>query len=188
MNIWEKQINLVNKIKNKKCSRSYKELLNDYQPLIISLSLTFNKTYRQTPLEIEDIRNVMSFYFHKLVIDYNPEKQKEFSSYIKEFLYYRTSTWIKHYITLNHQVMNFYDETIIHDQTQSINRLEINSDILEPKNTPALTETEVKIINMIKDGYSMKEISTLLKINLKTLYAAKKRAINKIKNNFNSFS
>ena len=184
MSSWETQLELVENIKRHECSKSYKKLLADYQPLIISLSINFKRKYHQTPIELDDIKNVMSFYFYKLIMDYDKSRKKEFPSYIKEFLYYRTSTWIKHYITLNHQVMNFYDETYIHEKTGKQDRLNINKDILEPENTPSLNRTEIKIINFIKDGYSMKEISTMLGINLKTLYATKTRAINKIKSNF----
>lgn len=185
MNIWDKQLDLIKKIKNEQCYKCYIELLKDYEPLIISLGLSFKRKYRQTPIELEDIKNVMSFYFYKLILDYDSSRQKEFPSYIKEFLYYRTSTWIKHYITLNHQVMNYYEESHIHERTQKIDRLNINSDILEPENTPTLSKKEIRIINFIKDGYTMKEISTVMDINLKTLYASKNRALDKIKENFN---
>jgi|GEM_PF-2760689 len=92
MSLSVNQLELVQNIQKNRCVKSYKKLLYDYEPLIMSLSINFKQKYRQTPVEIEDIKNVISFHFYKLIIEYDNSRKKEFPSYIKEFLYYRTST------------------------------------------------------------------------------------------------
>ena len=179
----KEQKELIEKIKNEKCVKSYKKLLNEYEPLIKSLSLSFSKKYKNTPIEIDDIKNVMSYYFYKLILDYDDNREKMFPSYIKEFLYYRTSTWIKHYVTLNHQVMNYYENST-DNNSQKIDRVYLNEELLDTDKTSNLSKLEVNVIELTKNGYSIKEISEKLNVNIKTLYAAKSRAIEKIQNNF----
>ncbi len=179
----EDQLKLVKKIQEEKCVKSYKKLLGEYDPLIKSLSSSFKSKYRNTPIEIDDIKNVMSFHFYKLILDYDKSRKKAFPSYVKEFLYYRTSTWIKHYVTLNHQVMN-YSENNVDNNSQSIDKMYLNEELLDTKNTSSLSKLEVQVIELTKSGMTIKEISLKLSINIKTLYAAKSRAIEKIQNNF----
>ena len=179
----KEQKKLIEKIKNEKCIKSYRQLLSEYDPLIKSLSISFSRKYKNTPIEIDDIKNVMSYHFYKLILDYDDNREKTFPSYIKEFLYYRTSTWIKHYVTLNHQVMN-YCENNVDNSSQKIDRIYLNAELLDTKKTSNLSKLEVEIIELTKSGYSIKEISKKLDVNIKTLYAAKSRAIEKIQNNF----
>lgn len=180
----KEQLILVENIKNNQCTKSYRTLLSDYDPLIKSLSLSFKMKYRQTPIEIEDIRNVMSYHFHNLVMNYDTERQKSFPAYIKEFLYYRTSTWIKHYITFNHQIMNFSKNDMDNNSFKIDDHYSIDEEILDTRKTPNLSKIESQIIDFIKEDYSIKEISEKLNVNIKTLYAAKNRAIEKIQINF----
>lgn len=181
--ILEKQLELVKKVKAEKCEKCYKQLLEEYEPLIKSLSASFKKKYMCTPIEIDDIKNVMSYHFYKLVLDYDENREKTFPSYVKEFLYYRTSTWIKHYITLNHQVMN-YSENNVDNSSQKMDKLYLYEEILDTNKTTNLSKLEIEIIELTKNGYTIKEISEKINVNIKTLYAAKNRAIEKIQNNF----
>ena len=186
-NALDDQLKLVEKIKKEKCIKSYKKLLDEYDPLLKSLSSSFKRKYRHTPIEVEDIKNVMSYHFYKLILDYDETRQKTFPAYIKEFVYYRTSTWIKHYVTLNHQVMN-YSENNVDNNSQQIDKLYLNEEILDTKNTASLSPIEIKIIELIKKEFTVKQISEMTNTNIKTVYAAKSRAITKIQNNFHTDS
>jgi DNA-directed RNA polymerase specialized sigma subunit len=86
-----KQLELIQEVKNES-NRSYKILLNEYKPLIKSQSKNFKSIYAFTPIEVEDIENMMSFFFYELVLEFDETIGKTFAAYIKEFLYYRTST------------------------------------------------------------------------------------------------
>ena len=116
------QLEFINNVKNKKCEKSFIELLNLYEPLINNMAYSFKLKFKNTPVEIDDIKNVMKFNFFKLIIDYDESFKKSFPAYIKEFLFYKTSSWIKHYISLNNQVMNYYE----FDKTESLPSEETN--------------------------------------------------------------
>lgn len=174
-------MNLVKEIQKSNDRRSYILLLNQYKPLIKSLTYSFKSKYYAVPMELSDIENMLQFFFYELVLEYDENSKKMFPSFIKEFLFYKGSSWLRGYITLNNKVLNFADEIAEDIRSSEQIKEHIETELLDIENMTYLSKLEKQVINYNKDGVSIKQISSKLDINEKTLYAARARAIKKIR-------
>lgn len=181
----EEQLSLVKNVKRDGCKRSYRELLAQYEPLIKSQSQKIKNIYKETPMELEDIENMTRFFFYKQTIKYDTESPKTFPTYIKEFLNYSLLNWIRKYTTKKHSVLNYVS---VFDEDDEDVELVIDPElkkeirILQLRNSVSLGNLEAEVLDAAINGEEMIDVANRLKKSVKTIYAARARAINKIKN------
>lgn len=176
----EKQQELINNIKNGDDCQSFKRLLDDYEPLIKSLSWKICNTYKNTPITREDLENVLSFGFLDLTRNFDVTRGKSFPAYIKQQLLYKGLNYLRLYITNGHKTLNFsVDDTMLDRGEAEVNQNDLIDFLLDP----SLDNVEYKVIESTIDGKHLKEIAEEMHKSKQTVYLIKKRAIEKIKKN-----
>lgn len=183
MNKQEHQYKLIKKIKESNDSSSYKELLSDYEPLIKSISYDLCNKFKETPIERDGLENVLSFALFQLVKEYDEGKGMSFPSYVKTFLKYKGINYLRLYITNGHKALNYYDSEKVHE-THTIE--ENNSELKDFLKITKLSRMEAAVISDMLEGFSLKEITIKTGKSKQTIYAAKKRGLEKIKKNMES--
>lgn len=182
----KKHEKLIKEIKNNKNYKSYKELLNEYSPLIKSLSINLKSKYKHTPIEREDIENILSENFLGLVQKYSNERGMSFSSYIKQFLIYKGINYLREYTKEKHFSMNYNTEfnEQIHIENKFISEKQTLDELNHFIKNTNLSKVEISVLNMIIEGKKSNEIANELGKTRQAVNHAKNRAINKIRKNF----
>lgn len=180
MNQEEEQIELIKKVQNENDNKSYNKLLKQYEPLIYSLSNHLKNTYKNTPMEKEDLKNVLSYNFYISIKEFDLNKKTSFPSFTKQFLLFKGLNYSRSLTTNKHQVLNYSnipDEIIDSNETNEENLL---NDLIDAMPKSQLTKIEYEIMSLLTQGKTIPEIVKITKKSRQTIYGTKKRAIDKI--------
>ncbi len=182
----EYQYELIEKIKNKNDYKSYLILLSKYKPLIKSLSIKLKTQYNQTPIQKDDIENILSFNFYDLTKKYSRERGMSFPSYIKKYLAFRGINYLKFYITNNHKSLNYSSnlednfmrgEVNQNKEEESEKLLQYFEDSIDDF---GFSEKEKYVFNQILKGKKLTEIGKEMNTSKQYVFTIKKRCIKKI--------
>lgn len=146
----------------------FKDLVRQYEGLIINVSVEMKSKFHNTPLDFDDIKNIVTFQLFKLAKEFDIDKGMEFATFVKAFLSLRTINVMKSFITQKHIVMNQRVDvneeiTVTNESSRDfmVNIIDIGED--------ELTETEKIILKHIIEGYSVTDIAKILGVSKQTV-------------------
>ena len=176
----KEQLIHIKKIQEQDNQRSYSLLLESYKPLIKTISIDICNKFKHSPIEVDDMMNVLSLEFYYLIKSYDKDKGMFFPSYVKKFLVYKGMNYSRQYITNGHKALNYnnWEENF---DAPYIPEEEI--DFKDFINGTKLTVMENDIMLLFHDGFSLQEIANKLGKSKQTVFATKKRALYKISKN-----
>lgn len=158
----------------------YNLLIKKYDNLIKSLTKLYIRKYYLTPLEVNDIKNMILFFFFETINNFDYSRGKNFCSYTKEFMNYKISNYMRKFVTKSNQVMNFYSE--INEESILKGSMLIknpNNSKIENCNFLSINEKEVGRL-FFDEGKSILEISKLSNRSKSSVYGT----LNRIKVKF----
>lgn len=166
-------IELIKSIQLKNNQKNYLLLKKDFEYLLFKLAHQFYSQFHSIPFEFQDLLIYLEMFFFDLTKKYNVTSKKTFGSYIKEFLIFRMTTLLKNFINKNHKIMNY---AVLDDLISFPEKIE--SEILEEKrdfltkinNSNFLSKLDKKIISLIDNGKTVKEIAKELKKSKRSIY------------------
>lgn len=186
---------LVEKIQLENCERSMRMLLFQYEPLFNKLTSDALKIYNRTPLEREDILNVLKANFTKLIKEFDASRGMSLPSYLQTYLRFGISTYLREFSKNKHKIMNycveFFESELVKVNDQNNyhvinldNQAVAQNEIEEIFLNSGLNEIELLIMKEISlNNKTIVEISKLTGRTTKNIYYIKNKAINKIKMN-----
>lgn len=179
MNKYYFQEEILKKIISKiNINLNLKILLNEYQNFLISISFSFSKVYKYSPLLFDDYYQMACFYFMERTLKFELKYGRHFPAYISEFVFKDLNNYAKKFITNKHKMLNFasIDENIINNY--------FNDDPykIEDLYLDFFKEHEKKLYeSIIKNDFNYKRVSNDLNIPLKSVYRKKDIIFKKIK-------
>lgn len=105
----EKDIELINRVKDYSCSDSLKELINRHAPLCYDIYNKYSKTLKSSGELIYNIELEKNFIIYKSVLSYNPDKKTKFSTWLGNFTRYYCLNVInsqKKYVPMEDELLN----------------------------------------------------------------------------------
>ncbi len=155
-----------------------KILLKEYKNFLISISASFSKVYKYSPLTYDDYYQMANFYFIDRTLKFDLKYNKHFPAYISEFVFKDLNNYAKKFITNKHKSLNLAstEESIInnffYEEVTDLNDLYLGFFKKEEKEL---------YDNILKNDLNYKKVSKELNIPLKSVYRKKDQIINKIK-------
>lgn len=183
-NNFDSQENLINNVKYLDCERSLKKLINKYQGMLNVIENESIGTFKNLPVELDDIRNILNQKFVEVINAFDETRGSNFASYAKIYTQYRFKTQLRKLMTRNHQILNYCSDQIRENsinsqQTQTTDS--IYEELEEIIEKTALTPTEEVIVREYELGSkSISELSLMLNTTEKNLYYQKDKAIKKL--------
>lgn len=158
--------------------------MSQYDPLIRSIQISALRKFTNVPLEKEDILNVIQFKFIELIKAYDEKKGMSLPSYLKKFLNYGISSYLRTYTQNGHKVLNYYSEFLdikaVYEDNDFIAE-EKEEELIVLIENSNLSSVEEKVIkSYVIDRKTIKQISLEVDIEFKKLYYIKEVAIKKL--------
>ncbi len=175
---------LVMQIKNNNIS-AFSKLCLKYDNLFNKLSWDFTKRYPYLPLEFDDFYNYSIYLFYKLILEYKIDSKKPFPIYIKTFLKFNISNYVKKFQTKN----NVFNNKLFPIPEDNYAFLEPSNDYLMEEveeiiqKIVFLTNSEKTILIKLLDDQKPANIASSLNKNTTSIYASLSRIRKKINNN-----
>lgn len=179
-------INLIKDYQTNKTRDKITTLMDRYENLIHSTSHYFMRNYVGTPIEFEDLVNITKFYFIELTENYDESRKMPFPSYIKRYLHFKVSNYMRQFTRLSSKINNSIGEfeELVYVENIEDDYSEVFSDKRE-QIEQVLNPMEQSIFNMLLQGKSYDEISTLTDKKHGAVYAYSNRIKCKLRNIFN---
>ncbi len=172
---------LVLQIKANGCQAAFSKLKDRYDNLLNKLSWEYLRRYPYLPLEFEDFYNYSIYLLYRLTINYDLESSKSFPLYIKTFLKFHITNYIKKFQTKNNVLMNkmfpiiddFYskdneEDYLLEDIENEINKFNF------------LTKLEKEILYSFIAGEKPEDIAKRLDKKTTSIYASFSRLRRKL--------
>ncbi len=160
---------------------AFNELKGRYDNLLNKLSWEYLRRYPYLPLEFEDFYNYSVYLLYKLTINYDLNSAKSFPLYIKTFLKFHITNYIKKFQTKNNVLMNrmfpIVDDFYFNDPEEDYHLEDIE---LEVNNFNFLTSLEKEILNSFIAGEKPEEIAKRLDKKTTSIYASFSRLRRKL--------
>lgn len=181
---FETQEALIYNAKYQKCNKSLGLLLERFRPMLNKMENTSVKQFKNTPLEPDDIRSLLTKSFIETVNEFDEERGANFATYAKQYTDYKFKGYIRSFLHKNNQILNYCHQQIqdneVASEDISINE-QIHKDVDEIINLSSLTDKENLIVREhILGTKSINELSLMLNIPEKALYYMKKKAHKKL--------
>jgi len=109
----EKDIELIEKVKEKSCNESLKTLINRHTPLCFNIYKKYHPALSSTGFSYEDIKSEKDYIIYNSVLKFNPDKKVKFSTWLGNFTRYYCLNLInskKKYICVEDEKLNYYRE------------------------------------------------------------------------------
>lgn len=175
-NIW------INDLKENDNYKAYLMLLKEYQPLIVSISNNTTNVFKNSPILRDDMINVLNYEFYKLTKQYDPTKNMNYASYMKKFLMYKSMNYSRLYIGNKHKTLNFSKNDDDSFENYAQDKLDFyEEDYLDFIKNSNLTDLEKKVMLKLLAGYKMIDVAKEEGKSKQTIYAAKERAMAKLR-------
>ena len=98
----EKDIRLINNVKNKTCNDSLVELSNRYSAVCFDICKKYAPAISSSGSDINDITDQRFFFVYKACLSFNPSKKVKFSTWLGNFTKYQCLNIINQKKTLNY--------------------------------------------------------------------------------------
>ncbi len=147
---------------------SFKEIADQYEGLIVNVTVEMKSKFHNTPLDFEDIKNIVTYQLFKLTKEFDIDKGMEFATFVKSYLSLRSINVMKGFITQKHMVMNQRTEVNEETATTEDNNQDfmVNTINIMPGD---LTKTEAIVLKHILEGNSVTQIAKILGVSKQTV-------------------
>ncbi len=172
---------LVEKVK-KGDNASLLVLIDKYDPLIRNLTKQFYFKYWNTPLEKEDIRNILLKTFWELILKFDTEYKKSFPAFIKQYLTWGGHEQMRKLINNTHKTLNLAklsEGTSLKTAFEYNDKTEMDLGILKEE----LTDDEFRVLELSANGFTIEEVATMFSKAKNYVYSVKYRALRKVRKN-----
>lgn len=148
-------------------------MLKKYEPLFRKLSRSFMFKCKNSGIDVEDIVQYCRIVFCRVVDMYNPDNEVLFVSYLMASLKRSVSKFVERRVNKNDEIyymdVEGYDNLDFlvssYDAVESYSEYEMEQSIKQFANT--LTVLDSRIFELRYNGFSYKDIASLLEINVK---------------------
>lgn len=187
---YENESKLIQIYKKTRDEKALWTLVDEYQPLINSLTSLANLKFKSVPLDENDFRQLLVNGIRVNILNYDEDRGKRFASYNKQQLWFMLTNHVKKFMTNAHKAMNFSYET---EEERTIER-EFSPDIFETEErewkisflhrvslSGKLSNRESQLLRMQLKGLSIKEITSILGLSRQAVHHTKKSLQQKLK-------
>jgi RNA polymerase sigma factor (sigma-70 family) len=105
----EKDIDLINKIKNNQCDESLREIINRHSALCFNIYNKYSKILKTTGELIDDISLEKDYIIYKSALSFDPTRKTKFSTWLGNFTKYYCLNLInskKKYVPMEDEMLN----------------------------------------------------------------------------------
>jgi len=105
----EKDIDLINKIKNDQCDESLREIISRHSALCFNIYNRYSKVLKTTGELIDDISLEKDYIIYKSILSYDPTRKCKFSTWLGNFTKYYCLNLInskKKYVPMEDEMLN----------------------------------------------------------------------------------
>lgn len=120
----EKDLDLINKIKDRSCESSLKTLIERHTPLCFTIYRKYHASLAANGVSYEDIKNEKDYIIYKSILKFDPDKKVKFSTWLGNFTRYYCLNLInseKKYICMEDEKLNYHRERATEDEDESKN-------------------------------------------------------------------
>lgn len=181
---YETQENLIFNIKYLKCKKSLNELIKRYEAMLNIIKTSAINKYSHTPLDKDDMWSIVKQNFVEVIFDFDETRGTSFAPYAKKYTGYKINTYIRKFLSRNHQILNFCNQQILENSVNAAESQIIdhyNDEIEEIIQRTKLTREEKIIIREYELGTKIiRELALMLGCSEKRIYYLREKAIKKL--------
>lgn len=160
-------------------------LYQKYQNIIIAVTRKAFAKFFALPLELNDLQSCSYLIFYQSIFNFQMRKNKSFKNFLLTNLNWGLLTYLKKYLTKNHQILNtaLSYQDYFFDQQSSFDFQLIDFEYLNALNFKdlKLSFSEENVLKLKYQGYSNQEIMAKLNLTYKQIDNAFQRASLKLK-------